>query len=74
MWWSRPRFWLEDMLVPCTIYTVLLLFCTGKLSGAPDMVKGHSPDRLETYSSSAVFRFFLWMWLVCECVFGAAAS
>ena len=31
-------------------------------------VKAHSPDRLEAYSSSAVFRLFLWMWLVCECV------
>ena len=37
-------------------------------------VKGHLPDRLEVNSSSAVFRLFLWMWLVCECVFGAAAS
>ena len=31
-------------------------------------------NRLEVYSSSPVFRLFLWIWLVYDCVFGAAAS
>ena len=51
--------------------TLLLLLSYNNMKR--EGVKGHSPDRLEAYSSSAVFRLFLWMWLVCECVFGEAA-
>ena len=36
------------------------------------LIEGHWPDRMEAYSSPAVFRLLLWMWLVYDCGLGAA--
>jgi len=42
--------------------------------GVAERVKGHPPDRLQVYSSSAGFRPFLSMWWLCDCDFGVATS
>ena len=65
------------------LFLTLMMMMMMMIDGVCDVVvvvqcimraKGHSPDRLEVHSSFAVFRLFLWMWLVCDCDFGAAAS